>query len=249
MPTAPSPTPCAAASTFAPYVLVADDDPASLHFLTDALSRLGARVQPCIDGAQAVAEGRNAAFDLLLLDCRMPGAGAREVLAALRSDPTAGSVAAMAVATSAELDADERRNLLAAGFSDTLNKPCKLDDLRQLLALTRPADAMAVLDDAMALRSSGDATIMQALRSLLLLELDALDHQLEQLAEAPQELRERLHRLRASCGFCGATALATQVIALQQQLQPDTLVEMSMLAPFRSTLHETIRALRSSASS
>lgn len=230
-----------------PYVLVADDDPASLRFLTDALIRLGARVAACADGIEALAEGRRTAFDLLLLDCRMPGAGAREVLARLRDDPAAGSAAAIAVATSAELDADERRDLLAAGFRDTLSKPCKLDDLRPLLALIRAADAATVLDDAMALRSSGDAATMQALRSLLLLELDALDHQLDQLADDAQELRERLHRLRASCGFCGTTALAAQVIALQQQLKPGHQIDRPALAPFRAALHETMLALQASA--
>ncbi len=229
----------------APYVLVADDDPASLRYLTDALARLGARVEPCADGTQALAQGRRAAFDLLLLDCRMPGAGAREVLATLRNDPSASSAAAIAVATSAELDADERHALLAAGFRDTLSKPCRLDDLRQLLALARPTEnGEAVLDDAQALQSSGDDAVMQALRNLLLQELDVLDHQLDQLAGDPPGFGERLHRLRASCGFCGATALATRVIALQQQIKLGIPIDAASLAPFRTTLRQTMFALQ-----
>lgn len=230
-------------SAMRPRVLVADDDPASRHFLRDGLRSLGAHAQVCGDGATALAHARAEAFDLLLLDCRMPGAGALEVLAGLGRDPQAGSSGCIAVATTAELTPRDRQALLAAGFSEILLKPCGLADLRRLLALTQPECPDAdILDDQAALSSSGDATTMRALRSLLREELILLERELEPLSRDPVAFGERLHRLRSSCGFCGAAALSARTAWLQQQLSQQH-VRPAAVARFCKTLRATLQAL------
>ncbi len=65
-------------------MLVADDDPASRRFLGDGLRMLGAHSVECSDGVAAMEYARGDAFDMLLLDCRMPGGGALEILGRLR---------------------------------------------------------------------------------------------------------------------------------------------------------------------
>src|SRR6185312_2607051 len=197
--------PVAPAAFPPPRILVADDDQASRRFLCDGLRSLGAEVRDCADGTQALQLARHEAFDLLLLDCRMPGAGAREVLAALRDDAQARSAGSLAVASSAELEATERRELLAAGFGAVLRKPCGIAELQRLLALL--PGATPLLDDAAALRASGDATTMQALRQLLRGELALLHQELGMPVRDHAALDDRLHRLRSSCGFCGTAAL------------------------------------------
>ena len=224
-----------------PRVLVADDDPASRRFLSDALHALGAAVQACADGPQALQLARAERYDLLLLDCRMPGAGASEVLAALRADEQARSHDSRAVASSAELGAAERRALLEHGFDAVLAKPCSLADLRKLLALL--PGAMPVLDDAAALRASGDTTTMQALRRLLRDELALLHQELGMTDVVPTALDDRLHRLRSSCGFCGAPALATEASHLQQRLREEPLAATSAIARFRGAVRLTLQAL------
>lgn len=233
----------ASASTFSPRVLVADDDPASRRFLCDGLRSLGAQVQAGSDGTIALASACAEAFDLLLLDCRMPGAGALEILTHLRATPQAGSAQAIAVATTAELAPRDRQALLAAGFSEILLKPCSLADLQRMLALVQPERADAdVLDDHAALRSTGDAVTMRALRTLLREELILLERELDTLSHDPVAFGERLHRLRSSCGFCGATALSIRAGWLQPQLSQHD-VSPAVLARFRRTLQATRQAL------
>lgn len=228
-----------------PYVLVADDDPASRRFLGDGLRALGTQVHECADGQIALARAAIESFDLLVLDCRMPGAGAREVLAALRADAQARSADAPAVATSAELTAEDRRQLLAAGFSDVLPKPCELDALRPLVVLARNSGRHApLLDDAAGLVSSGDAPTMQALRGLLRDELAMLLRDLEGCREEPSRLVERLHRLRSACGFCGTVALAQQATHLQRQVEADGYVADGAHERFRRALVATLGALQ-----
>ena len=226
-----------------PRVLVADDDPATCRFLCDGMRQLGAVALGCADGLQALAQARGEAYDLLLLDCRMPGAGAREVLDRLRADPAARSRSGVAVATSAELEPCDRGALLGAGFSAVVLKPCTLADLRRVLELVapgHPGDPM--LDDRAALDTSGNAATMRALRLLLREELAVLARELDGALADASAFGERLHRLRSSCGFCGATALAAQAAILQRQLAAQA-AGAATIARFRHTLAATLRAL------
>ena len=225
-----------------PRVLVADDDPASCCFLGDGLRSLGAMVETCVSGKAALARARSETFDLLLLDCRMPDGGALHILAQLRDGTPAASADSMAVATSAELGVADRRSLLTAGFSDVLLKPCTLIDLQRVLALVQPHGPTCVLDDAAALYSTGDAATMHALRQLLRGELLLLQRELDGLGQDVVAFGDRLHRLRSSCGFCGATALANQAMLMQQQLTRDG-VTPAALTRFRTALSATLQAL------
>lgn len=221
-------------------VLVADDDAASCRFLCDALRSLGVLAKPSHDGLSALAAARTEKFGLLLLDCRMPGAGAMQVLAALRDDPHAASSKAAAIATSADMTPTDRHMLLDAGFAKVLLKPCTVTDLRVMLA-PFGVDAGVVLDDRAALDSSGDAATMQALRSLLRAELIQLNTDLDTLEHDHTALAERLHRLRSSCGFCGAAALSQQTMLLQAQLKSGA--APVSLEPFQLAMQATLDAL------
>lgn len=219
---------------------MADDDPASRRFLRDGLHSLGAQVQDCGDGIQALQLALARPFDLLLLDCRMPGAGASEVLSALQADAGA-SCGYLAVASSAELGAADRRELLALGFSDVLHKPCGIVELQRMLALL-PGVA-PVLDDGAGLRASGDASTMQALRQLLRHELTQLRQELAAQRHDAASLDERLHRLRSSCGFCGASALEAEATHLQRRLRETPRDATGAMARFQDVLVATLRAL------
>jgi len=225
-----------------PLVLVADDDPASRRFLQDGLQALGARTETADDGRQALQLAQTASFDLLLLDCRMPCIGALEILTRLRRDTGARSSTSVAVASTAELDPRFRPPLFEAGFSDVLLKPCSLIDLSRVLALVH---RIPPLDDDAALAATGDAVTMQALRQLLHGELIELDRELASREWDRAALNERLHRLRSSCGFCGAAALSARTIALQRRLV-DQEATPAMLADFRAALRSTLLALGTS---
>jgi two-component system OmpR family response regulator len=224
-------------------VLVADDDPASRRFLRDGMRSLGVPVESCADGTTALERVRVEAFDLLVLDCRMPGAGALQILAQLRRESHAASFDSFAVASSAEMEPALRQSLLAAGFGDILCKPCGLADLQRILALVQPGHhGSHLLDDAAALTATGGEATMHALRSLLREELAQLDRELDQLHLNRMAFGERLHRLRSSCGFCGAAALSTQVILLQRQLESSGESVVS-ITRFRHALRVTMQVL------
>ncbi len=225
-------------------VLVADDDPASRRFLVDAFYAVGARAQSAVDGPSAVGKARSACYDLLLLDCHMPGGGALEVLKTLRSDTDALSADSVAVASSAQFEPAQRRHLLASGFSDVLLKPCNLAELRQVLALVTPVTpTLPLLDDQAAIAVGGDSDTMRALRRLLRDELAMMHGELDYFSANPGAFTDRLHRLRSSCGFCGAAALSAQVIVLQRDLDLSGAQTQAAVQRFRKVLMSTLEAL------
>ncbi|WP_447739165.1 hypothetical protein [Rhodanobacter soli] len=149
------------------------------------------------------------------------------------------------MATTAELEPDDRQSLLDAGFSEILLKPCGLAELQRVLALVQPDRPDAcVLDDRAALTTTGDATTMRALRLLLREELALLHQELDALSRDHTGFSERLHRLRSSCGFCGAATLSTQTVLLQRQLLLRGATPVA-LARFRKALLATLQALDS----
>ena len=112
----------------------------------------------------------------------------------------------------------------AAGFADVLSKPIGIDALRATLTRHLPREphvAPASLDDAQALNAAGgDRSIVAALRGLFVAELQALPAEIESLAANGDVagLRDRLHRLDASAGFCGAPALQAAIARLRALL-------------------------------
>jgi len=216
--------------TAVPKILVADDNPVSLRFFADALEALGVSSELAHDGVETVACADRTRFDLLLLDARMPGLDGTEALARIRAG-TGPSQRTPALATTAEAGDAVRARLVDAGFSGVIAKPVTIEALRTALARhlpdalgdagRAPGNASDGLDDAHALAATGgDASILAALRGLLIAELDALPAEIAGFGERGDAagLRDRLHRLDASAGFCGAPALTRACATLRGAL-------------------------------
>lgn len=200
-----------------PRVLVADDNTLSLQFFHAALTSLGVDCIQASDGAVALALAQRDAFDLMLLDVRMPIIDGPEVLKQIRAQQ-GPSQCATALATTADNDVATGVALRRAGFADVLVKPLTVEALRAALDRHLPAlhsrkeasDSDEWLDEGHALAvAGGDRAIAIALRGLLVAELDSLPAELALIGERrdAHALRERLHRLDASAGFCGVPVL------------------------------------------
>jgi CheY-like chemotaxis protein len=210
-------------------ILLAEDESVSRRFLEDALDALGQRCESVMDGAQALDAARARRFDLLLLDLNLPELSGPEVLSQLRSSADAASRHAPAIALTADPEIDTRHRLLDAGFVAVGTKPIDVLALERLLAVAlavRPriepaGDAGSCWDDVAALRAAGGRNeIVSALRGLMRQELPKQRAAIVAACAAEQHdaARAELHRLRAACGFCGATQLAIAVEALQAAL-------------------------------
>jgi CheY-like chemotaxis protein len=190
-------------------LLLLEDDAVSLAFLRDALAPLGAVVATAHSCAQAEALAQ-ADDALWIFDACLPDGGGASLLHALRTRGFA--VPALALTADPEGQAAQ---LHAAGFAHVLPKPIGAVRLREaVLAATAASAAPAKWDDARALPAlAGRTEALTALRHLFLGELRGqLLRVSEALERADHEAaRAELHRLKAGCGFVGATRLDAAV--------------------------------------
>ena len=123
-------------------ILAVDDNPVNLHVIERMLARLGCQVDTAAGGELALCRAADHAYDLILMDCHMPGLDGHQTTALLRAAES-GNRHTPIVGWSACTRHNERETCLAAGMDDFLAKPTRLPDLRRLLArwLSAPAAA------------------------------------------------------------------------------------------------------------
>lgn len=222
-------------------VLLAEDDPVSRAFLTEALRGCGAEVVACVDGTAALGLARSGRWDLLLLDQHLPGLSGAAVLAALGANAAPGGPPALAITAARDAACQD---LLTAGFIEVLPKPISLADLRRAL-VRHGCPTCPALDDAAAFRACGSADIVARLRRLLAdEELPAILAGVDGCGGDPERLRPLLHRLHAACGFCGTSALAAAGDTLHAALPHGSREEVDRaMAAFRRAVVATRTAL------
>ncbi|TXM73149.1 response regulator, partial [Methylobacterium sp. WL69] len=130
-----APPPPAAVARGGIRVLLAEDNPINALLATKALERLGATVVPARDGLAALALfAEGGAFDLALIDIRMPGLDGLETARRIRAlEASRGGPPLHLVALTANAGRDDERAARAAGFDGFLPKPLNLRALPALL--------------------------------------------------------------------------------------------------------------------
>src|SRR3982074_2829388 len=125
-------------------VLVVDDIPANVKLLEARLSAEYFDVVTAVSGVDALAICERAAFDVVLLDVRMPDMGGFEVCRRLKSGLTTHHIPVVMV-TALDQPSDRVRGL-EAGADDFLTKPVSdialLARVRSLVRLKMAADEL-----------------------------------------------------------------------------------------------------------
>ncbi len=111
-------------------VLMAEDNKTIQMLTHKMLTKQGAEVQVCNNGAEALAAYNPGAFDLVLSDIFMPQMNGYEFVAALREQGYRGKVIGLTAATIGE----ETDKMLASGADVVLSKPINIAALNAELA-------------------------------------------------------------------------------------------------------------------
>lgn len=120
-------------------ILVAEDSPLNQQVALKQLEKLGYEAVAVSDGGQAVESHNREPFDIILMDCQMPGTNGYDAAMSIRDREEAlaasGSPARRVyiVAMTANTEADNRERCLAAGMDDFINKPVQLPELEAAL--------------------------------------------------------------------------------------------------------------------
>jgi len=114
-------------------VLLAEDNPINALLARTLLTKAGCSVTGVQDGEEAVAAASAGAFDLILLDIRMPRLDGFEAAERIRAG-SGPSAAAPIIALTADAGDEERAHAAKSGMDDFITKPIDANRLLQVAA-------------------------------------------------------------------------------------------------------------------
>lgn len=218
-------------------VLVVEDNPLNQALLSEMLKRIGCRVEVVSSGEEALDRWERSRFDLVLMDCQLPGMDGYQITARLKQqDARRGKDTPPIVALTADVSEGVRERCLQSGMSACLHKPATIQDLFVCLKsflvegreqVTGPCVVekrqSPAMFNAAAWRQLEQLTENQD-RQLLRQVLSLFRRQGRQwmriLTQAFEDGDERAivrtaHRFRSSCVHLGAEALAQGLLVLE----------------------------------
>jgi signal transduction histidine kinase/CheY-like chemotaxis protein len=208
-------------------VLLAEDNPVNREVALEMLRTLGCAVDVAESGTEALQRLEDRPYDLVLMDCQLPGLDGYETARRFRGQESGrGGRRTPIVALTAHALAGDRERCLEAGMDDYMAKPVTLDQLGALLrkwagleqALPRsaPRDHVAELDRAPLenLRMLEERGGRQGLvEKVIRLYLDSSPHLVQEIERAAQSsdapsLNRAAHSLKTSSANVGGTRLS-----------------------------------------
>jgi signal transduction histidine kinase/ActR/RegA family two-component response regulator len=116
------------------HVLVVEDDPVNAMIAEAQLATLGCSCDVASEGHEALERLRDQHYDLVLMDCMMPGLSGYAITQAWRREEAAlGRPRLPVVALTANALSSNVAQCQAAGMDDYLTKPCTVDKLDDVL--------------------------------------------------------------------------------------------------------------------
>lgn len=112
--------------------LVVDDNGVNRMVAQKVLQRLGWAVVLAESGAQALALVRSDSFDVVFMDCQMPEMDGFETTARMRAIPALKDMPI--VAMTANASPEDKAQCLAAGMTEHVAKPIRIEALREVIA-------------------------------------------------------------------------------------------------------------------
>jgi PAS domain S-box-containing protein len=113
-------------------VLIVEDNPVNSRIARRLLEHLGYRADSVNTGVDAVAAWSRGDYDLILMDCQMPGVDGYEATRIIRARETPGDRTPIIALTANAINGD-REKCLQSGMDDYLSKPVRAADLGTVL--------------------------------------------------------------------------------------------------------------------
>jgi two-component system, NtrC family, response regulator AtoC len=108
------------------HILVVDDDPVTIDLLKEVLSKEGYEVSTALSGEEAIAQGMDHLFDIIITDVRMGEKDGMEVLRFFKKNAPETTVILITAFGSIETAIEAIRE----GAYDYISKPFKLDEIK-----------------------------------------------------------------------------------------------------------------------
>jgi diguanylate cyclase (GGDEF)-like protein len=223
-------------------ILLAEDNVINQEVAKGILKVIGCAVQVAQNGLEAVAISADTRYDLILMDCHMPGMDGFEATTKIRQREQANNLARIPIIA---LTADVQKGVIeqcnTAGMDGYLSKPYTRLQLQQVLKEWLPLKQRALIPDSPSsvehpeekkthtmlnqaalenLRPLTTASGENLLDTAIAMFLEAAPQEIIRLEKAlannaATDLANIAHNFKSSCGNLGATSLAKNAASLE----------------------------------
>jgi two-component system sensor histidine kinase/response regulator len=115
-----------------PNILVVEDNPVNQRMMVKILEKLGCRVDTAENGIEAIKKVEQFVYDLVLMDCQMPGMDGYEATAEIRRwDGPSRHIPIIAV--TAHAMQGDKEACLRAGMDDYMSKPVRKEAVSEMI--------------------------------------------------------------------------------------------------------------------
>lgn len=197
-------------------VLVVEDHPGNQFIISEQLKELGVDAKIVADGNAALSAITQQPFNLILMDCHMPGMSGYETSRRIREGEANGSHIPI-IAISAATDSAHLTKCMNSGMDGVLKKPLRLDELRGMLQLWMGETAPATSSSRHAVVSPAD---LRALYKASMQEDMAALQKAFALGDY-QRAAQLAHRMKGAALMADAGAVASHADALEAVLEED----------------------------
>lgn len=224
-------------------ILLVEDAPENQVIMLEYLRPGGHRVHCAGDGPEALERVMSGAFDVVLLDMRLPGMSGIEVAQRIRAhgDNTVALVPIIAVTANVALA--DRAEYMEAGVDEVLPKPVEPDRLVEALIRHAPASAVA---KASWMEAGPPPDIRRAVPLFAEACRDALVLMSEPRPDAGR-LAAVAHRIKGSAAAFGFAEVSAHAATLERALHPAerTTSVLAEVANLRTAITSLLQTLES----
>jgi len=211
-------------------ILLVEDNPVNQKVAGTMLKKAGHRVRIADNGKLALEALEAFVPDLVFMDVQMPVMDGLTATGIIRSDPRWEGLPI--VAMTAHAMKGDRERFLAAGMSDYVSKPIRMEEVKAVIERQAGASKGAtaadtpsskekkvqILNEDLALeRLAGDREMLAMLQEMILEEAPAMMDAVERSVadQCAQSLREAAHSLKGSMAQLGAERVADLAYKLE----------------------------------
>ncbi|MCP4687640.1 MAG: response regulator [Desulfobacterales bacterium] len=249
------------------HILVVDDNLTNQHVTHAIIEKLGYRADMVADGADALVALKKAPYDLVFMDCQMPGMDGHETTRRIRQGRSGASAPHIPViAMTANVGRGEREKCLGSGMSDYIAKPVSPAAVAEALnrwlgAVSEevihqdpragsaalppsPNDAPVVFDLVRYLETlMGDEKLAQTVLSVF---LKSIPEQIDDLKASidrgdVEEARALAHKINGAAAHVSGMAMTAAAIEMETAGQNRDLSRLTTMMPILEKEFEKLR--------
>lgn len=205
-------------------VLIVDDNVINLEVARGLLKRTLMRIETAGSGEEGLRRCRQRRFDIILMDHRMPGMSGIEALHRIREECPANAETPV-IAMTANIESGLEEFYAGEGFAGYLTKPVSAGTLEGMIRknlpdrlIDRPEDPALVLDEAAGIEACSERDIFLTIVASFVKTASDMAAELRGYLEKEdvEGYTVKVHALKSSARFVGATGLSTEAAYLEQ---------------------------------